>query len=453
MSTDQALVWVDAPGATGARIRLTGGGRTLRYDRPGPSAGRSTVQWTFDGLTPGARYQLQVRLTDAAGVKCGEATGTFRAAADRPEDVSFLWSGDVVGQGFGIDPTRGGLFAFKTMVREQPEFFIFSGDTVYADQPLVTELKLPDGSAWKNRVTPEKSQVAETLEAFRGQYRYNWLDEHYAAFFRQVPVIAQWDDHETRNNWYPGRRLADDDRYTVADCTVLAARARQAFGEAFPRSLGAQSTIFRRIPRGPLLDVFVLDARSFRSSNVVASRGPHRFFGPAQADWLVESLARSRALWKVVACDQPLGLVIGDGPGAIEGLADGTAGPPRFREVELARLLDRLAKASVENLVFLTADVHYAAAHRYERPLSFWEFVAGPLHAGQFGPAELDPTFRTEVVYRNREPGQPQNVPPSATSTSYGRVTIDRKSRALTVELKDGAGRLLHRQRLAAAER
>ena len=51
-------------------------------------------------------------------------------------------------------------------------------------------------------------------------------------------------------------------------------------------------------------------------------------------------------------------------------------------------------------LVWLTADVHYTAAHRYDPNRAqfqdfapFWEFVSGPLNAGTFGPNELDATF------------------------------------------------------------
>ena len=36
----------------------------------------------------------------------------------------------------------------------------------------------PDGTLWKNITTEEKSRVAQTLDDFRGAYRYNLLDEH-----------------------------------------------------------------------------------------------------------------------------------------------------------------------------------------------------------------------------------------------------------------------------------
>jgi alkaline phosphatase D len=50
-------------------------------------------------------------------------------------------------------------------------------------------------------------------------------------------------------------------------------------------------------------------------------------------------------------------------------------------------------------VVWITADVHYCAAHYYDRAKAqftdfdpFWEFVTGPLNAGGFGPGVLDNT-------------------------------------------------------------
>ena len=66
------------------------------------------------------------------------------------------------------------------------------------------EIRLPDGTMWKNLVTPEKSKVAETLDEFRGNYTYNLLDEHVRRFNAEIPQFVLWDDHEVKNNWYPG---------------------------------------------------------------------------------------------------------------------------------------------------------------------------------------------------------------------------------------------------------
>src|SRR5690606_39002599 len=125
---------------------------------------------------------------------------------------------------------------------------------------------LPDGSTWRNLVTPAKAKVAETLDEFRGNYQYNLLDDHLRRFNAAVPMYAQWDDHEVVNNWYPGEILSDP-RYTETNVDLLAARAEQAFVEYMPLRFGERNRLFRHFARGPLLDVFRIDLRSFRGPN------------------------------------------------------------------------------------------------------------------------------------------------------------------------------------------
>ncbi|WP_292443296.1 alkaline phosphatase D family protein [Methylibium sp.] len=72
----------------------------------------------------------------------------------------------------------------------------------------------------------------------------------------------------------------------------------------------------------------------------------------------------------------------------------------------------------MRNVVWVTADVHYCAAHHYDPARAqfqdfepFWEFVAGPLNAGSFGPGTLDNTFgRQAVFYKALPPGRGQLV-------------------------------------------
>jgi alkaline phosphatase D len=165
-----------------------------------------------------AAQQIFYRVTfeDLANTNLYSApvTGTFRTPPASKRDIFFAWSGDTAGQGWGINPEWGGMKIYETMRRLNPDFFIHSGDTIYADNPILAEVKLDDGSIWKNLTTPEKSKVAETLAEFRGNFTYNLLDENVRRFNAQVPQLVQWDDHETRNNWFPGQMLTDDDRYT-----------------------------------------------------------------------------------------------------------------------------------------------------------------------------------------------------------------------------------------------
>ena len=114
--------------------------------------------------------------------------------------MRFVWSGDTAGQGFGINEAWGGMKIYEQMRRASPDFFLHCGDTIYADGPIAAQVKLPDGSMWNNLVTEEVSKVAETLNEFRGRYRYNLLDANVRSMAAEVPQIWQWDDHEATNN-------------------------------------------------------------------------------------------------------------------------------------------------------------------------------------------------------------------------------------------------------------
>lgn len=230
-------------------------------------------------LPPGRQIHYRVVLADPDDPRRASAPvhGTFRTTpVSRRDDVRFLWSGDLAGQGWGINPDLGGYRVFEEMRLRDPDFFLFSGDTIYADGPLQSAVPLRDGTLWRNVTTEEKAKVAETLAEFRGNFRYNLLDGNLRGFNAQVPVLAQWDDHEVRNNWYPGQ-LIDDPRYTVRDADTLAVRARQAFGEYYPvtdlRGGRAEGRMYRVMRYGPLLDVFVLDMRTYRDANSPAA-GP-----------------------------------------------------------------------------------------------------------------------------------------------------------------------------------
>ena len=184
-------------------------------------------------------------------------------SAQTPRALRFVWSGDTVGQGWGINPDFGGLRLYETMRQVKPDFFLHSGDTIYADGPLKESVTQHDGSLWRNIVTPAKSKVAETLDEYRGQYAYNLMDENLRRFNAEVPMFAQWDDHETTNNWYPGEIL-EDDRYTEKNLDVLSANARRAFLENMPLRTGpaAPERIHRNFSFGPGLEMFMLDMRS-----------------------------------------------------------------------------------------------------------------------------------------------------------------------------------------------
>ena len=375
-------------------------------------------------------------------------------------DVRFVWSGDTAGQGWGINEAWGGMKIYEQMRQTNPDFFLHSGDTIYADGPISAEVKLADGSLWNNVVTEEVSKVAETLNEYRGRYRYNLMDANVRRMAADVPQIWQWDDHEVVNNYSDSKDLSDDKRYTEKNVPLLVARATKAFHEYAPirRTADVESErIYRHLPQGPLMDLFVVDMRSYRGPNTdnlqSAESDTTSFMGRPQLTWLLDGLKRSKSVWKVIAADMPIGLHVPDGK-KWEAIANGENGEPKGRELEIAGLLRAIKQAGIQNVVWLTADVHYTAAHFYDPAKAqfsdfapFWEFVSGPLNAGGFGPNKVDGTFGLQVMYQ-KAPEAP-NAPPSSGMQFFGQVDIDAKTRAMTVTLKDIAGASLYSKTLA----
>ncbi|GAA2062999.1 alkaline phosphatase D family protein [Williamsia deligens] len=458
--TDGALVW--ARSDTPARMIVEASpleNFALARRFVGPvltPATDGTGRVRVTGMPPGATVHYRVTLESDRGTRSAPLTGTFRTAPVLPGTIRMTWSGDVAGQGWGIDPARGGMRGFGAVADRHSDLFLHSGDTIYADNPLTETVDLGGGQVWRNRMSTAKSAVAQTLDEFRGNHSYNLTDANYRRLAASTTQLVQWDDHETFNNWFPGEIVANPAYTQEKRADVLAARALRAFHEWQPVSPvdAVDGRVYRKVSYGPLLDIFVLDMRSYKDSNSDsrASAGGH-ILGDRQARWLVDGLNSSRAVWKIVANDLPLGIVVPDStygdPGADEAVAQGDNGSPLGREVELAGILRRTR--GVRNVVWLTADVHYTAANHYHpdrgavgdfRP--FWEFVSGPLHAGAFPAGKLDRTFGVEQVFVHA-PTTPNVGPAVPEFQHFGEVEIDGLGGRMAVSLFDATGARLHR--------
>jgi len=72
----------------------------------------------------------------------------------------------------------------------------------------------------------------------------------------------------------------------------------------------------------------------------------------------------------------------------------------------------------------------------------FWEFISGPLHAGTWGPGDLDNTFGPQVRYQNGcSLAQGENLAPCFGLQFYGLIEVDGATEAMTVTLKDVGGK------------
>lgn len=463
VTTDSAVLWARARRPGRLMVDLASGGRRRRIR--GPVADEHvdlTARVHVTDLRPGRDYVARMWFDHGHGRRTAGAKLEFSTAPLHAAPQRIVWSGDVNGQGWGIDRARGGMTTFAAITALRPDLFVHNGDTVYADQPMAASVVTDDGSTWVNELTEEVMKVAETLREFRGRHRYPLRDDNVRAFHAVVPSVVQWDDHETANNWYPGEIL-DDDQYTERRVDVLATRGRRAWQEYQPVPVRrfvprggdgfAPRRLYRRVPRGQHLDLFCLDMRSWRSAN--SGNDPRTAFdrgilGRRQEEWLIEGLRRSAATWKVISSDQPLSTP-SNRVTDLDGPANGDDGRPLGREPEIARVLSAIKRHGVRNVVWVTTDVHYTAAHHYSPQRAaftdfdpFWEFVSGPLAASPFRTKDdlLDGTFGPQVAFSRGEASTRLDITPRPQNQYFGQLAIAADG-VLTVTLHDGTGAVL----------
>src|SRR5215211_5817284 len=211
-------------------------------------------------------------------------------------------------------------------------------------------------------------------------------------------MVAQWDDHEVINDFGARWTYLNEATRGRPGYPNLVAAGRAAFRAYSP--IAPRRRIYRSLRLGRHIELFALDARTYRSRNEAPDGPAKTLLEPAQLRWLENGLARSRATWKIVSTDVPLSIPTGSNPGVFG--FDGWVGFRRERDA-LLRFLDR---RNVRNVVFVVTDVHFAQNIRYvvdadgdgDR-LRFHELVDGPLAAIRLLPVALDPSAGGTSLY------------------------------------------------------
>jgi alkaline phosphatase D len=154
-----------------------------------------------------------------------------------------------------------------------------------------------------------------------------------------------------------------------------------------------------------------------------------------QRRWLVDAVAGSPAVWKVVVSSVPLSVPTGrtarrDGWTGVGVFGLPTDDPTGFATERDAILKDLRARG-VKNLVFTAGDVHHAEMIRHEpQPgFVFHELVAGPLSASTGRPRPVDESLN------------PRSLFAYGGIYNFGEVTVD--GQGLTVRFIDVDGTVM----------
>jgi alkaline phosphatase D len=403
-TANSTVLWARTEGEATLRAVYAPDGDYARARRASTDVDRSTDftgRLPVSGLRPDTRYEYCMWAASPGGGHgrpSDPTTGEFRTApapgADAP--VTFAWSGDTFGQ--GVVPPYPVLAAVDDL---DPDFFFNFGDTIYADS-----------------TSPAVPTAAETLEEFRAKHReVRERSENLRELLRTTPVYAIWDDHEVTNNWSGDEPLMP--------------LGRQAFMEYWPTVSFRDdpNRLHRSFRWGRHVELFICDNRQYRDPNSKPDGPTKTMLGDEQRAWLKRRLAESSATFKLVGGTTPLCIPIGDPRDAWA-----SGGSETGFEHELLDIIEFTQTESVENVVWLNTDRHYAQVTEYDvdrdGTTDFHSAFVGPIGAATLDPTidDLDPTLNPTPLYR--EGG----------FFNFGVVRVDPAGPTLTLEVRDETG-------------
>lgn len=412
-----------------------------------------TAKVEVTGLSPDTRYVYRWRPLRGSGQS---VVGSFRTAPQSDVEVSlrFAWTGDADGTLDGQGKAGYDLALFDSMADEDLDFWVFLGDTVYQDSAL-------------------RSKPADTLEEYRGSYKVSRQLRPMRKAFRRTSSYVTWDDHEVQND-YDGATV-EPGRYAIG---------RQAFSEYMPispsRALDdpgcAGDPIFGVFHWGSEVDLILIDIRSCRSADAepacmlapglpdLAPTLPRRvrlefglpalppagcleaitdpgrtLLGARQKQALKRALLDSNARYKFIINQAPIQQFFVFPFDRWEGYA-----------AERAELLNFIREEGLENVFFLSADMHASLYNEVfidvfaDNQVIAREFVAGPAGTHTFQEAVLAVAGTAGLAAVNSALNRVGANCRELDAFAYGLAEIDPSG--LTISYRGKAGRVLNDQ-------
>lgn len=236
--------------------------------------------------------------------------------------------------------------------------------------------------------THEPRKELESLADYRQRHAQYKADRDLQDLHAAFPMIAVWDDHETSNDaWKDG--AGNHDPATEGSYRARRSRAHRAYDEWMPArlegtvALGDGDRLFRTVHFGRLADLHLLDLRTYRDRQVesmtdaAAIDDPDRTItGRQQMDWIKGALSSSTAQWQLVGNPvmiAPLSIgglpkPVAESVAALLGGVVSANGVPLNTDAwdgytaDRRELFDHIVEESIEDVVFLTGDIHTGLA-------------------------------------------------------------------------------------------
>ena len=375
----------DAPGAVVAEVI-------------GEPADGGFVEVEVTGLEPLTRYRYAFTTDDEPGSDKlrRSAVGRFVTAPSEDDLVPIAFGGVSC-----IKESVASLAPIAQAAEDSFDFFLYLGDTVYADEDDAT-----------------------TVAEYREEWGESYITPEYRTLHAGSSAIYTWDDHEVTNNW---------DGETV-DPDMLAA-ARAVFYEHAPLRKDPEhpDRIWRSLRWGRTVEVFVLDCRGERKPST-KDTADAEYISPEQEQWLIDGVTASDATFKLILSSVP---ITNMPPVYVKG-EDRWEGYPAQREAVLSAL------QYVPGVLWISGDFHFPMIGRIEPPGQPYDNVYEVL----VGPGAQIPNPAWLVVANGLMKDQFLYV---GGDNNYTRFLADplAKPPAITVEYVSGKGEVIHSETLS----
>lgn len=279
--------------ATDRRFR-----HVVRRGRFATGPGRDhTVKVDVTGLKPATWYHYRFRYAGETS-RVGR-TRTAPAPTASPRHLRF-------GVVSCANLQAGWFSAYRGLAaRDDLHAVIHLGDYLYEYGP--GQYGLGQDNVDVRRHVPAHEMVS--LSDYRRRHAQYKQDRDLQDLHAKYPWIITWDDHEVTNDqWRDG---AENHQPAEGDYRRRRARAHRAYDEWMPvrldgtARLGDGDRLFRRFRFGRLLELSMLDLRSYRSEQAAGptpdvSDPARTITGRQQLNWLKRSLRAGGPQWKVV---------------------------------------------------------------------------------------------------------------------------------------------------------
>jgi phosphodiesterase/alkaline phosphatase D-like protein len=386
-------------------------------------------------------------------------------------DIRFAWTGDSDVSKVNGFPFFGDWKVLDAVRSEEPDFFIYLGDTIYSD--FRAGGILPD---------------AQTLDEYRQIYKDSRDVSALHDLLLATSIYPLWDDHEVRNDW--DGQTVDPTFYKIGNKAFheympLIQEQEQQHGKNNVHSTTpvdrqcAGRPQFRVFHWGKDIDLIFIDTRSCRSASVedichndlaptlpafIRSQNPTFFppnlppgcldaindptrtmLGNVQKSMFKQALMDSNAKYKFVITSVPIQQIYALPYDNWEGYA-----------AERKEVLNFIRTNNIQNVIFLTSTLHLNLMNqvfvdRFTDPTPIaYELITGPIaHLTDqqltlqfFGPNVGPSVLRAFHGILNLVGADCRNLD----AYSYGSVQVDSTTETPTITLKDENGSVIHDQ-------